>query len=88
VLPVAITAPRSDDRRMFRDLWISTINRLALTLPGPPMVHAWAALLRSFRDPHRVIRNGVRTLHAYNQGRQCTRRDNTRMIAGAASPRA
>jgi hypothetical protein len=31
---------------MSRNLWISTINRLALMLPGPPMIHAWAALLR------------------------------------------
>ena len=60
VLPVAITAPRSDDRRMFRNLWISTVNRLALTLPGPPMIHAWAALHACTKDgdarddnPHR-----------------------------------
>jgi len=35
---------------MFRNLWISTINRLALTLPGPPMIHAWAALHASTKD--------------------------------------
>jgi hypothetical protein len=29
---------------MSHNLWISTINRLALTLPGPAMIHAWAAL--------------------------------------------
>jgi hypothetical protein len=28
---------------------ITAANRLSLTFPGPPMVHAWAALLRSFR---------------------------------------
>jgi len=34
---------------MSRELWISTLNRLALMLPAPPMIHAWAALLRSRR---------------------------------------
>jgi hypothetical protein len=34
---------------MFKDTLIATLNRLAVLIPGPPMVHACAALLRSLR---------------------------------------
>jgi hypothetical protein len=49
VLPVAIGRRQPDDRTMSKHTLIATLNRLAVLIPGPPMVRACAALLRSFR---------------------------------------